>query len=145
MKNRISLHTKVHAAINAIDAGTVLPIVDTECGPIILLNTANKELGNIQWTTFDRESFFPLESWTCRFGAIHTIQQVLFDPMPMRVQLDKILDQYLPDCPWVDFLPMILPGCGLTYPTEVQEPVAKTRKRRTKQTKVPGDRPAQTI
>lgn len=140
MKENISIFTKVPAAVNAIDAGTVAPIVDTGSGPIFLLNTANKELGNIQWTVFDRETFFPLSSWTCRYGAAQTIQQVLFDPMPMRMELTKILDQYLPGNPWVDCLPMILPGCSVTYPTQVRDPAVKAqRKKAVKRVKVPGD------
>jgi hypothetical protein len=130
MNNTISLLTKVPLAVNAIDAGTVSPIVDTSVGPIILLNTSNRELGNLMWTNFDRETFFPISSWTCRYGAAQTLQQVLFEPFPSRKELVKILDQYLPDQPWVDCLPMIVPGCSITYPTAVTQPEKKPRKKR---------------
>lgn len=140
MKENISLFTKVPAAVNAIDAGTVLPIVDTGKGPIFLLNTSNKELGNLMWTAFDRETFFPLESFTCRYGAAQTIQMLIFDPMPMRKVLPKILDQYLPDNPWVDCRPMILPGCSVTYPTQVADVGVKAvRKKTVRKVKIPGD------
>lgn len=117
----------MHVAVDAIDAGTVNPIVDTGTGPIVLLNTSNKELGNIMWTLFDRETFFPLSSWTCRYGAKQTIQEVMLAPMTSRQELTKILDQVLPGSPWVDCLPMIVPGCSITYPTAVTQPPKKRK------------------
>lgn len=126
--DNISILIKVPVAVNAIDAGTVNPIVDTSVGPIILLNTSNKELGNLIWTYFDRETFFPLSSWTARYGAAQTLQQVLFEPYPSRMELTKIVDQVLPGSPWVDCLPMIVPGCSITYPTAVTQPAKKRRK-----------------
>jgi hypothetical protein len=87
------------------------------------------------WTNFDRETFFPISSWTCRYGAAQTLQQVLFEPFPSRKELVKILDQYLPDQPWVDCLPMIVPGCSITYPTDVRNTDAKKpRKKYTRKT-----------
>jgi len=139
MKENISLYTRVSNAVNAIDAGTVNPIVDTGAGPIYLLNTSNKELGNLLWTAFDRETFFPISSWTCRYGVAQTIQQVIFEPMPMRTELTKIVDQFLPDNPWVDCRPMILPGCSETYSTEVQLPAKKPRKKTVRKVNIPGD------
>jgi hypothetical protein len=130
MKENISPLTKVIMAINAIDEGTANPVVDNGCGPIYLLNTSNKELGNLIWTTFDRETFFPITSWQCRFGVAMTIQQILYEPLPMRSELPKIVDQFLPDMPWAEvYAPMILPGCQTTYPTKVKTPRKKPIKK----------------
>jgi len=119
---KIALSTNVGQAIIEIDAKTVEPIVEPGDGFIYVLNTINKELGNIIYTVFDATTRFPDKSYQVRFGNQHIVAQVLWDPMP-RSALDTIIDLEIPGMPpgSGDFegLPRVLPGWAPTYSTEI--------------------------
>lgn len=109
MNNTIHLETNIITAINAIDNGEVNPIVDTG-KYLYVLNTSNKELGNLIFTVFNPESRMPVASYQARFGTYHRVVQVMFGPMPIS-KLDKIVDLSLPGEFVLPISPQIIPGC----------------------------------
>ncbi|RLD77629.1 MAG: hypothetical protein DRJ15_13160 [Bacteroidetes bacterium] len=119
---KIALTTSVSQAIIEIDNETIEPIVEPGDGFIYVLNTSNKELGNIIYTVFDAATRFPDKSYQVRFGNQHIVAQVLWDPMP-RSTLEKIVDLEIPGMPPGEIdntgLPRILPGWAPTYATEI--------------------------
>lgn len=81
-QNTVALQANVQAVVNAINTGTIIPYGDYG-GPIVFYFTViNAPLGNIAYTTFDRVTHLGLSSYTVRYGAAATINQILFQPFP---------------------------------------------------------------
>lgn len=53
------------------------------------------ELGAIVYTRFDKDKF-PQESYSVRFGAHHSLHQVIANPLP-RAKLEHIFHRSLPE------------------------------------------------
>lgn len=102
--SNLSLLTNIRDAMNSIDDGGS-PVVDPNDGKIYVLDTSDRYIGNILYTIFDKETEEALSSWQARYGTYHTVQQVLFNPIP-RGQLTDVLITEIP----VEFVPDMTPG-----------------------------------
>jgi hypothetical protein len=116
----ISLLANVQETVNAIDQG-LRPVVDDGRGDIYVLNTSRKQFGNLVFTQFDRNTLFPIASFTVRYGTQHVINEVLFGAFSSRRQLEEIIDMEIPGQVREEFDPRIIPGCTPTFPTEVSD------------------------
>ena len=120
----IALSANVQKTVNAIDEDELNPVVDPGDGFIYVLNTSNKELGNLIYTVFNAETRFPDASFQVRYGTYHIVAQALWDPMP-RSRLEKIADLEIPGMPPDNTLfaglPRVLPGWAPTLPTEINQ------------------------
>ena len=114
----IALTTRVYEAVNAIDTGSIDPVVDPQDGYIYVLNTMNKELGSIIYTKFGRESRFPLESWTVTYGNRHIINDIILNPAMITSRLEVIVDLLIPGEIREEFDPMVIPNGYIKQPTE---------------------------
>jgi len=83
----VALGANVQAVVNAINASTVLPYADFGGSNLYWFQTVNNGLGNIIYTVFDRDTTLGLASFTVRYGAATTIQQIIFQEYP-RSQID---------------------------------------------------------
>lgn len=81
-QNTIALDANVQAVVSAINADTVIPYGDYGETIVYYFQTWSNGLGNIIYTTFDRETTLALESFSVRYGAATTIRQILFSPFP---------------------------------------------------------------
>lgn len=118
----ISLLAKVQETVNAIDEEGLRPVVDEDVGrDIYVLNTRLKNLGNIIYTVFDRETLDPVASYSVRYGHQHVIAEVLFQLSSLRFKLPEIEDTEIPGVVKEEFDPTIIPGCSAAYPTAVSE------------------------
>lgn len=87
----VPLGANVQTIVNAINTNTVIPYGDFGGPNLYWFQTINNGLGNLIYTVFDRDSTLGLASFTVRYGAASTIQQVIFQQYP-RAQIDL---QYL--------------------------------------------------
>lgn len=86
-QNTVALGANVQAVVNAINTNSVIPYGDFGGPNLYWFQTANNGLGNLIYTIFDRDTTLGLASFTVRYGAASTIQQVVFQPCP-RNQID---------------------------------------------------------
>lgn len=87
----IALGANVQAVINAINTNSVIPYGDFGGSSVYWFQTMDNGLGNLVYTVFDRDTTLGLASFSVRFGAAATIQQVVFQQYP-RSQIEL---QYL--------------------------------------------------
>ena len=78
----VSLGANVAAVINAINTNSVIPYGDFGGPNVYWFQTFDNGLGNLVYTIFDRDTTLGLASFTVRFGAAATIQQVVFQQYP---------------------------------------------------------------
>lgn len=83
----VALGANVQAVVNAINAKTVIPYGDYGGPNLFWFQTMDNGLGNIIYTIFDRDTTLGLASFTVRYGAASSIQQILFQQYP-RAQID---------------------------------------------------------
>ncbi len=83
----VALGANVQAVVNAINTNTVIPYGDYGGPNLFWFQTMNNGLSNIIYTIFDRETTLGLASFSVRYGAAATIQEVLFQQYP-RSQID---------------------------------------------------------
>ena len=109
MAKTIHPHTNIVRAMIAIDAGVVNPVVITS-DFIILLDTSNKELGDLIYTFFVRETKQVLDSYSVRFGTYHTVGQCILNPFNNRWKYDEpVTDTLPPPIPEEEIFPHIIP------------------------------------
>lgn len=97
----VSLGANVQAVINAINTNTVIPYGDFGGPTVFWFQTFDNGLGNLVYTTFDRDTTLGLASFMVRYGAAATIQQVIFQQYP-RSQID-LQFLILPNIPRASF------------------------------------------
>lgn len=85
--NTVALDANVQAVVNAINTNSIVPFGDFGGPTVYYFTTMNNGLGNIVYTTFDRETTLGLSSFMVRYGAAATIRQIIFLPYP-RSQVD---------------------------------------------------------
>ncbi len=78
----VALGANVQAVVNAINNNTVIPYGDFGGPNLYWFQTMNNGLGNLIYTVFDRDTTLGLASFTVRYGAAATIQQVVFQQYP---------------------------------------------------------------
>lgn len=83
----VALGANVQAVVNAINTNTVIPYGDYGGPNLYWFQTMNNGLGNIIYTIFDRDTTLGLASFSVRYGAASSIQQILFEQYP-RSQID---------------------------------------------------------
>lgn len=94
----INLTANVQQTVNAILAEEIVPVVQPNNGKLYVLNTSQRDMGNIIYTVFDETTKWPEESWQVRYSHKHMIGNVLFDPM-IKSQLQYIVDDQIPERP----------------------------------------------
>jgi hypothetical protein len=95
----IALGANVQAVINAINADAVAPFGKFGGPHLYWFQPVNNGLGNIIYTVFDKITTLGLASYTVRYGAATTIQQILFEPFPKtEIKLQFII---LPNIPGI--------------------------------------------
>lgn len=108
----IHIQTNITIAINAIDDGSLHPVVDIGNEFIYWLQTDHKQFGNLRYTEFNKLTGIATRSWSVRYTTAHTVQQVMFGLGQRRWQYDKPLLSQFPD--WdghEDNAGQIIPGC----------------------------------
>ena len=90
----ISLLTNIVRAVNAIDAGEVTPVSETG-NYLYVFNTSNRELGNLIYTKFNKDSLMPIASYQVRYGTALSVGQCIYSPLS-RSKLPYIANQSLP-------------------------------------------------
>lgn len=113
----IALTSKVQDVIIGIQEGTIVPVLDTGSGYIFVFNNMLVPLGSMVYTAFDRNTLFPVASFSVKFGTYHTIGQIISEPMPSRRQLEKIVDMEIPGMLRPEFNPQVVTGGYTVYPT----------------------------
>lgn len=110
----VSVNSHVWQALNAIIKNEVRPVVDNGGDTIIVLNASQIGLGNLLYTFFNRYTGVPIASYGARYGAQHTVGQVVYYPFPKR-KLDYFVDTAIPDfvAP-MELTPLIIPGCYIS-------------------------------
>lgn len=107
----IHLHSNIITTVNAIDAKEIEPIVDYS-SYLLLLDTSNKELGNLRFTRFLKETLAPIDSYEVRYSTYHTVGQVLMTPIAPRFKFDEPIHSELPGhYPKPPPNGTIIPGC----------------------------------
>lgn len=106
----VSLYTKVQVAINAINACESGRVVDY-CGPVTyVLDTSMALYGTLQYTIFNTQTGYPLESWQAKYSTAHMVGNILFGAVP-KIKLPYLIDHSIPGYePICELPPTIVPG-----------------------------------
>lgn len=81
-QNTVALQANVSAVVEAIVTNTIVPYGDYGGNVVYYFTVINRPLGNIAYTVFDRQTHIGLVSYSVRYGAASTINQILFQPFP---------------------------------------------------------------
>jgi len=108
----IHILTNIVAAVNAIDDGSVDPVVDVGNEYIYWLDISQRHLGNLIYTEFNKLTGVATRSFSVRYSTAHTVQQVMFSmgarrwhyPEPLMDMFPKWDGKDTPDS-------SIIPGC----------------------------------
>jgi hypothetical protein len=95
--NTVDLSANVQAVVNAINMNLVIPYGDYGGPTVYYFQTQNNGLGNIIYTTFDKNTTLGLASFMVRYSTASTIRQILFEPYPRsQIHLQHLI---LPNIP----------------------------------------------
>ena len=93
----IALGANVQAVVNAINNKTVTPYGEFGGPNVYWFQTFDNGLGNLVYTVFDKETTLALASFSVRYGAAATIQQVVFQQYPRsQIDLQFLILPYIP-------------------------------------------------
>lgn len=93
----ISSKCNVMDAIYGIIAGDYSPIVDNGIH-YYYIDVEKWGNGTLYYTTFNKTTLEPVESWEVKFGSYHIMYQIIYDPLP-KIKLESIKHVTLPTLP----------------------------------------------
>lgn len=80
--NTVSIDARVQDVVNCILTKSIIPYGDYGQETLYYFDVMPNGLGNIIYTTFDRNTTLGLSSFMVRYGAATTIRQVISLPLP---------------------------------------------------------------